>query len=132
MFIFSLVLCQVTPSFAESSSEPMDMIGNTAAIPTRVSGVAAGMLLGCPIAALRYSLKNYVNYTEVSADKVGSKIGGKDNGPTCAVVSLATLPAGVVVGSLQGVYYGTKNAFTHGFNEPFNADSFTLGSLDEK
>ncbi len=131
--MFGVMLFQTLPSIAASSdNEPMDIVANTAALPTRVGGVAAGVLLGCPIAWVRYSVKNYINYTEVSADKVGSKIGGKDNGPTCAVVSLATLPAGVVVGGVQGLYYGTKNAFTHGFNEPFNNESFTLGSLDEK
>ncbi len=119
-----------SPAFADGD-EPLDKVVNGSLIVTRVGGLGAGLVVGTPVAVVRESLKTYVSFTQGAADKVGEKIGGKDNGPLCAVVSLVTIPASLVVGGAKGLYYGGKNGFVHGFNEPFHPDSFSLGKLDE-
>jgi hypothetical protein len=78
------------------------------------------------------SIKSYIDFTGMAADKVGEPLGGKDNGPVCLVCSLVTLPVGLVAGTLKGVYYGTKNGVVGGFNTPFHPDTFSLGELDSE
>jgi hypothetical protein len=117
------------PAMAED--EPLDMVTQGSLMVTRVGGIGAGVVIGTPVAVVRESFKSYVSFTQAAADKVGGKLGGKDNGPVCAVVSLATLPASLVVGGAKGVYYGTKNGVCTGFNQPFHPDSYSLGNLEE-
>lgn len=116
---------------ALADDEPLDKVTQGSLMVTRAGGVGAGVVVGTPVAVVRQSLKTYVNFTQSAADKVGGKLGGKDNGPVCAVVSLVTLPASLVVGGAKGVYYGTKNGVTNGFNQPFHPDSYSLGSYEE-
>jgi hypothetical protein len=92
-------------------------------IVTRVGGVGAGMVLGTPVAIVRDVLHMYRSWTPDLADKVG----GKDFGPSVALVSIATVPASLVWGGVCGTYHGSHNAITKGFNEPFHPDSFSLG-----
>jgi len=117
------------PALAED--EPLDMVTQGSLMVTRVGGVGAGLVVGTPVAVVRETFKSYVGFTQAAADKVGGKMGGKDNGPVCAVVSLVTLPASMVVGGAKGVYYGAKNGVCTGFNQPFHPDSYSLGALEE-
>lgn len=117
------------PAMAEE--EPLEMVTQGSLMVTRVGGIGAGLVIGTPVAVVRETYKTYVSYTQSAADKVGEKFGGKDNGPVCAMVSLVTLPASMVVGGAKGVYYGTKNGVTGGFQQPFHPDSFSLGTLEE-
>lgn len=118
-----------TPAKAEQDG--LEMVTQGSLMVTRVGGIGAGLVVGTPVAVVRQTFKTYVDYTQAAADKVGEKVGGKDNGPVCAVVSLVTLPASLVVGGAKGVYYGAKNGFVNGFDKPFHPDSYSLGSLEE-
>lgn len=116
---------------AMADDEPLDKVTQGSLMVTRVGGMGAGVVVGTPIAVTKRVLHSYKALTQDAADKVGGKLGGKDNGPVCAVVSIATLPASLVVGGLKGVYYGTKNGVTKGFDAPFAPDSYSLGALEE-
>lgn len=93
-------------------------------IVTRVGGVGASLVLGTPVAIVRDTVHHYATWTPALADHVG----GKDFAPSVALVSLATVPASMVWGATTGTFHGSKNAFVHGFNEPFHPTSFSLGS----
>ncbi len=119
-----MVLGIMSPALADKGGdEPMDKVVEGSLIVTRVGGVGAGLVLGCPVATVRETYKSYTTWTPELADKIG----GKDCGPCMGLVSLVTLPASIVWGGVTGVYYGSKNAFMKGFTEPFHPDSFSLG-----
>ncbi len=115
-------LGMVAPAMAADDGPLEKVVGGSLWV-TRVSAVGAGTVVGTPVAATRQMYKAYTDWTPALADKVG----GKDFGPSCALVSLVTLPAAVVWGGITGPYYGTKNGFVHGFNNPFTHQSFSLG-----
>jgi len=114
------MLAGLSPVLA--AEEPLDKVVNGSLMVTRVGGVGTGLVVGPPVATLRETYSSYVSMTSSCAEHVG----GKDCGPSCLLVSLVTLPASIVVGTGKGVYYGCKNAFTHGFNEPFSPASFSI------
>ncbi len=114
----------VAPSFAKGESSGLDAAVGGAEWVTRLGGVGVGTVAGTPVAIVRQTFGAYTAWTPDLADKVG----GKECGPACALVSLVTLPAAVVWGGVTGPYYGVKNGFNHGFNNPFTHDSFSLGS----
>lgn len=113
---------------AMANDDALDKVTQGALLPTRVGGVVAGTVIGTPIAVVRESYKSYIDLTV----KGSEQIHGKDCGPANLLVSVFTLPAGLVVGTVKGGYYGLKNGFMKGFETPFHPDSFSLGELDEK
>jgi hypothetical protein len=117
-----MVLGMLSPAFA-AGDEPLDKVVDGSLIFTRVGGVGTALVVGPPVASVRESYKYYIDWTNTCADKVG----GKDFGPSCALVSLVTLPTALVWGSVTGIYHGSKNAFMKGFTTPFHPDSFSLG-----
>jgi hypothetical protein len=119
------VAAVAAPAFA--ADDNMDKVVQGALLPTRVGGVAAGVVVGTPIAIVRQSVKGYKDLTEKCADKIG----GKDCGPACLLVSVVTLPAGLVYGGATGTYYGMKNGIMDGFQTPFHPDSFSVNKLEE-
>ncbi len=116
-----VALSTVTPTFADDGH--MDKVVDGSLMVTRVGGVGAGLVVGTPVACVRSTYKTYIDWTQAGAEHLG----GKDCGPSCALVSLVTIPGAIVWGGLTGLYYGGKNAVTKGFNEPFHPDSFSLG-----
>ena len=123
--ILCLIIGMTTPVLA--ADDTLDKVVDGSLVITRLGGVGAALVLGTPVATMRLALKSYIDFTESAAEKIG----GKDLGPACLVASIVTLPAGLAVGTVKGLYYGSKNAFTHGFNEPFSPASFSLGKLEE-
>ncbi len=121
-----LAMGSLAPAFAGDDSG-VDKAANASLIVTRIGGLGAGMVVGAPIAVTRETIRSYRGLTESAADKIG----GKDFGPSCLLVSLVTLPASLVVGGAKGTYIGSRNAFKHGFNDPFNSESFSVGKLEE-
>ena len=119
----------ISPALA--NDQPLEKVIDGSLMVTRIGGVGTGLVLGPPVASVKCSVKCYKDWTPAVADKVGGKCGGKDCGPVMGVVSLVTLPASLMCGTSKGIYYGTKNAFTHGFNEPFSPASFSLSKLEE-
>ena len=121
--LLSLVLALGTVAPALADDDAMDKVVDGSLIVTRVGGVGAGLLVGTPVACVRDTYKTYVGWTQSTAEHLG----GKDCGPSCALVSLVTLPGAIVWGGLTGIYHGGKNALYKGFNEPFHPKSFSLG-----
>jgi hypothetical protein len=117
----------VAPALAADSADGLDTANEVAMVPVRLGGVAAGVVIGTPVAVVRESYKSYLDLTGAGAEQIH----GKDNGPACLLVSVFTLPAGIVVGTVKGGYYGLKNGVMKGFSTPFNSESFCLGKLDE-
>lgn len=117
---------------AMAADEPLEQVTQGSLMVTRAGGMGAAMVLGTPVAVVRDTVSSYIKFTETAADKVGEPIGGKDNGPVCATVSLVTLPAALVYGLFAGTYHGTKNAVVTGFQQPFHPDSFSLGEMDSE
>lgn len=113
----------VAPAFAKGDNTGLEEVVGGCEWVTRIAGVGAGTVGGTPIAAVRQTYNAYTDWTPALADKMG----GKECGPCCALVSVVTLPAAVVWGGVTGPYYGVKNGFNHGFNNPFTHQSFSLG-----
>lgn len=111
-----------------ADDETMEKVTQGALLPTRVGGVVAGTVIGTPIAIVRESYKSYVDLTSKAAEEIKAK----DCGPACLLVSVFTLPAGLIVGGVKGTYYGLKNGFMDGFQTPFHPDSFSITKLEDK
>lgn len=124
-----MALGTLAPAFAATADDNsgLDKAVNGSLIVTRIGGLGAAMVVGVPIAIVRETHKSFVSITNGTADKCG----GHDFGPSCVLASFFSLPASLVVGGAKGTYVGTKNAVTHGFNEPFNTESFSVGKMEE-
>lgn len=114
-------LGMISPAFA-AGDDNLDKVVEGATVVTRVGGAATGAVVGTPIAAVRETVKSYIDMTSAGADKIG----GKDCAPCCLVVSVVTIPASLVVGGVKGLYYGCKNGLVKGFDTPFHPDSYSL------
>lgn len=123
----SLVACAAAAAPAFASDDAMDKVTQGALLPTRVGGVAAGIVLGTPVAIVRESYQSYKDLTNAGAEQIH----GKECGPACLLVSVFTLPAGLVVGTVKGTYYGLKNGIMDGFQTPFHPHSFSIGELEK-
>lgn len=113
------------PMFAaetKGSGDHMETVVDGSLIFTRAGGVGAGVVLGTPVAIVRDTYKSYTTWTPALADQIG----GKDFAPSCALVSLVTVPASMVWGTVTGTFHGTRNGLTKGFTEPFNPASFSI------
>ncbi|GEM_PF-466299 len=128
----ALMLANMAPAFSKDDEGALDKAVDGSLIVTRVGGVGAGLVLGTPVAVVRETISSYIGLTGAAADKVGGKIGGKDSGIACGVVSLVTVPAALVVGGAKGLFYGSKNGMMKGFNNPFSPASFSLSKDMEK
>lgn len=126
------MVANLSPALAKDEDGALDKSVQGGLMVTRVGGVGAGLVVGTPVAVVRETITSYIGLTGAAADKVGGAVGGKDNGPACAVVSLVTAPAALVVGGAKGLYYGGKNGMLHGFNEPFSPASFSISKEIDK
>jgi hypothetical protein len=122
----SMVIAAGTMLPALADDDGLGKAVDSGLLVTRVGGLGAAWIVGCPIAVIRETTKSYISMTSAVADKIG----GHNFGPSVLVASVVTAPAALVVGSAKGVYAGTKNA-VDGFNEPFKPDSFSIGNLEE-
>lgn len=113
----------MTAAFADGEG---GMMKNVAMFPVKTVAVASGMAIGVPMATVRRCAVRYKGYTDEMADKLG----GHENFPPVLFASVFGIPAGLLVGSGEGVYYGTKNAINKGWDKPFCEDSFSLGELE--
>jgi len=126
----ALTIAVAAPSLADEKSGGVETAVDAALVVTRVGAATAGTIVGTPIAVVRQTYKTYKDWTPAAADKLGSN--AKDCAPACLLVSVVTLPASIVWGTVSGAYYGCKNGMVKGFNEPFHPDSFSLGQDMEK
>jgi hypothetical protein len=113
----------VAPALAAESQDNLDKVVQGSLIGPRLTAAACGMVMGTPVAAMRDTYKNYISMTTAVADKIG----GHEFGPSCAVASVFTIPASIVVGSGLGLYHGMKNGMG-GYNRPYAPDTFSMTS----
>lgn len=120
-----LLLCGISalPARADSVN---DMAKNTAMFPVTVLAVSSAMAVGTPVAITRQVAVRIREYTGDWADKIG----GKDNFPPNLFASVFSIPAGTIVGTAEGIYYGPKNAVQKGIEKPFSQASFSLSEMD--
>lgn len=114
-----------SPAFAGEEGG-LDMAVQAGLFPVRIAAMGAGIVVGTPISIVRETTKSYIHYTSGAADKVG----GHNNGASCALANFFSAPVSLVVGSGKGVYAGTKNGID-GFNKPFNPASFSVGASEQ-
>lgn len=108
------------PARAEDFKE---MATNAAWFPVKALAVGTGMVVGIPVAVTRRSSNRCIEYTQNFADKIG----GKEHIPPMVFASFMGMPFGLLVGTGEGVYFGGKNAITHGVEEkPFQLSTFSL------
>ncbi len=112
----------VNPAMADDTKS---MVRNTVMLPVRAASVATGLAVGIPVAIMRRSGKNCVEYNESMADSIG----GHKSLPPKFMAGVLSVPAGIIVGTGEGLYYGGKNAFSKSAEHPF---SLATLSLDEE
>ena len=115
----------VAPAFA--ADDNLDCVTSISMMPVRLGGVATGVVIGTPVAVARESYKSFLDLTGAGAEQIHAK----DCAPACLLVSVFTLPASLVLGTVKGSYYGVKNGVLKGFSTPFNSESISMGTLDE-
>ena len=113
----------VLPAQADSVN---DMAKNTAKLPLQALAIGSAMAVGTPIAITRQVAVRIHEYTGDFADKIG----GKEDFPPNLFASIFSIPAGAIVGTAEGMYYGPKNTVQKGVEKPFSQDSFSLGDMD--
>ncbi len=118
----SLTLC-LSAAPAQADNDTKSMAKSAVWFPVQVTGVAAALVIGTPIACARRTGVRIREYNERAADKIG----GHEHGPPNLFASVFSIPAGTLVGISEGIYAGGKNAINHGVEKPFGVDSFSLG-----
>ena len=108
------------PALADGTK---DMIKNSAMLPVRMLSVGSTAVVGTPIAITRQVTVRIRQFTKEGADKIG---GSKDFPPNF-YASFFSVPAGTLVGTAEGFYYGGKNAVQAGYKKPFSLEAFSLG-----
>ena len=107
------------PAMADDAKS---MVTNVALMPVKAASIATGLVVGVPVAIMRKSSNRTIEYT----GNFGDKIGGKDHMVPMMFGSVMGLPAGVIVGTGEGVFYSGKNAFSHSVEKPFCLASMSL------
>lgn len=94
--------------------------GGVGAVPGRLASFAVGTMVGIPVSMFRKSKEESINATK-------DLVGDTDNKFIIAPAGLLGVPAGVLSGTMQGIVFGIKNAWTGSGDEPFSRESFSLG-----
>ncbi len=107
-----------------ASADAGDAMETAVKVPVAVTAFTAGTIIGTPIAVLRKFFGNTVETT--------NQVAGEDSNPVFKMGgALVGLPVGLFTGTLEGLYLGPKNAVVgSGGDQPFGADTFSLGDLD--
>jgi hypothetical protein len=122
--IFALVLTEVilqanwliSPAFADK-----EVAKAICALPVHAASMAAGTVVGTPIAILRKTKSQYFGcLKEYRKDSNAYKFWG--SGYSLIVAA----PAGVV----KGTVCASKNAIVHSVDKPFSKETFSLGKLE--
>lgn len=110
------------PVRAEDNESVGGMAKKAAWLPVQVAGIGTGLAVGIPFAMVRQVITRGTQKTNDIADGIG----GKDHGPPVILAAPIGFSFGLVVGSAEGVLYGGRNAFKHGFEKPFTPAAFSM------
>ena len=117
--VFALSAATAAPALAGDDSPVMKVF----MFPVKVVAFGTTAVVGTPVAVVRMSAKN-------SCESTKSIAGDKGNPLVTGMAALAGVPFGIFTGTLEGSYYGMKNAAMN-TDKPFSKDAFSLGDLDE-
>ncbi len=119
--------CAAMPALA-ADNDTMTMAKETVWFPVQVVGMTSGCGFGIPICMVRRCAVRIHDFTVSAADKIG----GHQNFPPVMFASLFGVPAGLLVGTSEGLYYGGRNGISHGWDKPFCPESFSCQTDVEK
>ncbi len=108
------------------ASETDNILVDAALLPARSVGLVSGLALGTPVAIVRKSIERAQSFT----NSIASAGGNKDNIAEVITAGAIGVPAGILVGTADGIYYGAKNAIVNCVDHPFTAESFSLKELE--
>ncbi|HNB24505.1 MAG TPA: hypothetical protein PKZ32_18945 [Candidatus Melainabacteria bacterium] len=117
--VLALSAATVAPAFAGDDNPVVKAL----MLPVKVVAFGTTAVVGTPVAVVRMSAKN-------SCESTKSIAGDKGNPLVTGMAALAGVPFGIFTGTLEGSYYGMKNAAMN-TDKPFSKDAFSLGDLDE-
>lgn len=113
----------VSTANLEASADDLKEMGkNVALFPVRAASVASGLVVGIPVAVVRRSSNRCIEFTGNFADKIG----GKEHIPPMVISSVMGMPFGLLVGTGEGMYWGSRNAFSNSVEKPFSKAAFSL------
>jgi hypothetical protein len=99
-----------------------DAAKNTALVPVKAASIASGLVVGVPMAVVRRASNRCIEKTSAGADNIG----GHESAPPVLFAAVLGIPAGLIEGTGEGLYQGTKNAIQFGATKPFSLESFSL------
>lgn len=111
------------PCFAQSAQE---MAKGYAMFPVKALAMGAGAVVGIPVAIVRRASSRSIEYTQNFADY--EQMGGHENIVPSAFAMIPAIPMGILVGTGEGIFYGSKNAISNGYENPFSLATFSLDS----
>jgi len=115
--VILLSTCSLQRSYADS-----DAVKAVCKAPLAAASMAAGTVVGTPIAIVRKTGTQYVDCVkEFKNDSNTYKFWG-------AFTSILVAPTS---GIIKGTIYGPKNAIKHSVESPFSKDAFSLGNLED-
>lgn len=117
--VFALSTASVVPAFAGDDSPVMKAF----MLPVKVVAFGTTAVVGTPVAVVRMTAKN-------SCESTKSIAGDKGNPLMTGMAALAGVPFGIFTGTLEGGYYGMKNAAMN-TDKPFSKDAFSMGDLGD-
>jgi hypothetical protein len=113
----ALVATVVLPSNADD-----DKFKSICFFPVRVVGSGVGMVLGCPLGAVKDGVKGFGQ----GEGWVAGKLGNEDSSGPRFFGSVIGGPVGFLGGATYGTFDGTVHGAKTGYKEPFSKDSFTF------
>jgi hypothetical protein len=100
--------------------------GATAALPARVAGFTAGVIVGTPICIIR---RTHLEIKQGEHDLIGDVDTWWKKGLFVFPGLLMAVPYGGISGGVGGCMYSVRNAWQNSKDEPFSKDSFSLGDV---
>lgn len=96
--------------------------GGSAAVPARFASFVVGSVVGTPVAMVRKSKQEIVTATR-------DLVGDTNNKFLLGAGGFLGVPAGLISGFFEGPVYGVMDAWKGSADEPFSAETFSMGDM---
>jgi hypothetical protein len=107
---------------AKTAKTASSKSGGTAAGPARFASFVVGSVVGTPVAMVRKTKQEIITATK-------DLVGDTNNKFLLGAGGILGVPAGIVSGFFEGPVYGVVDAWKGSADEPFSAESFSLGDI---
>ena len=112
----------VSPSVFSSAFADSDVVKTVSKTSLSVTSMAAGTVVGTPIAIVRKTGSQYIGCVkEFKKDSNTYKFWG----------ALYSAPVAAVAGPIKGTICGARNAVRYSVDKPSGKEAFSLGNLEE-